>query len=89
MKYYKTLAYVGHRGNGNRGELMFYFKAKDALDAMMRAKRMPSVKHSFTPTVVEVEKAEYDEHIKVSAYINVPEKERKRIYVKNQTRRSR
>ena len=89
MKYYKTLAYVGHRGNGNRGELMFYFEVKDAFDAMMRAKRMPSVKHTLTPNVIEVEKAEYDEHIKVSAYINTPEKERKRIYVKNQTRRSR
>ena len=78
MKYYKTIAYVGHRGSGHRGELMFYFQAKDAVDAMFKAKRMPSVKHTMIPCVIEVEKDEYDEHIKVSAYINVPKKKGKR-----------
>ena len=68
-KYYAVTVPQGHHGCGRSGELTLYFKAFNAYDAMMLARRMPSVKHSkicFKAT--EITKEEYIEKRQVSSY---------------------
>ena len=69
MAYFKIRVKQGHYGAGNHGTLTFAIKAKDILEAMQKAKRMPSVKHNLlVENAIEITKEEYDELRKESAY---------------------
>lgn len=69
VKYYKVMCERGHLGNGKSADLVFYFKAKDAYDALCKGKKMPAVKHTRCPLVVkEIEPHEYFANIHTSAY---------------------
>ncbi len=69
MKYYKVTCHRGHCGIGHSTEITFAIKAENLLEAMDRAKRMPSVKH--TRAIIqgkEISELEYNEYRKMSAY---------------------
>lgn len=71
MKYYKVVCVRAHQGVKNhKNTICFYFEARSALEAMNLGKRMPGVKHSRMPLVVEeVDAVTYFEGRKVSAYV--------------------
>ena len=69
MKFYKVTCYRGHCGIGRSTEITFAFTANNLLEAMDKAKRMPSVKH--TRAILqgkEITEAEYTEYRSISAY---------------------
>lgn len=68
--YYRVRAQQGHAGARNYTEIVFYIKAQNIVNAMWKAKRMPSVKHS-QPIVsaTEISLEEYQEGRKISAYL--------------------
>lgn len=67
--YYKVTVARGHCGSGKSLDITFYFKARDAYDAICRAKRMPSVKHGKIPMKVEqITQEEYIQGRQQSAY---------------------
>ena len=69
MKYYKVTCYRGHCGIGRSTEITFAFEAHNLLEAMDKAKRMPSVKH--TRAILqgkEITRKEYVEYRSISAY---------------------
>lgn len=45
MNYYIVKCKLGHCGTGQYREISFNIKAKNAYDAIDKAKRMPGVKH--------------------------------------------
>lgn len=69
MKYYMVMCSRGHCGSGHSTEIKFAIRAKNLLDAMDKAKRMPSVKH--TRAILhgyEINEQEYVEYRQISAY---------------------
>lgn len=69
MKYFLITCPRGHCGSGRHTTITFAFKAKNLLDAMDMAKRMPSVKHTRGILMgKEITAAEYTEYRAKSAY---------------------
>lgn len=69
MKFYKVTCHRGHCGIGHSTEITFAIEAANLLEAMDKAKRMPSVKH--TRAIIqgrEITQEEYVEYRKMSAY---------------------
>jgi len=60
-KYYRVMAQTGHVGTGQSVDTSLFFEARNAVQAMQRAKHMPGVKTSKTPNVAEVTREEYEE----------------------------
>lgn len=54
QKFFKVKAKGGHMGAGNEAELIFYIKAKDAIEAMNKVRRMPAVKHNKENAILGV-----------------------------------
>lgn len=74
MKYYMVTCPRGHCGNGQYTEITFAISARNMLDAMDKAKRMPGVKHTRAILMArEVSYEEYSEYRKVSAYERRPQ----------------
>lgn len=69
MKFFKVTCHRGHAGTGHSTEITFAIAAANLLEAMDRAKAMPSVKHSrLIINGREITEEEYTEFRKVSAY---------------------
>jgi len=69
MKYYMILCHRGHCGTGYSTEIKFAIRANNLLDAMDKARRMPSVKHTRIAIYgKEISELEYEEYRAVSAY---------------------
>lgn len=70
MKRYFLITCVrGHCGTGGEGEIKFAIKASNLIEAMDRAKQMPSVKHTRIPLVgKEINNEEYVKYREISAY---------------------
>ena len=74
MGFYKVTCPRGHVGNGKETEIAFYFKAKDIMQALSIARKMPSVKHhkAIGFNAIAITPEEYYKKIKVSAYERTP-----------------
>ena len=71
MNYYIIRCKLGHSGSGQYREISFNIKARNAIDAMDRAKRMPGVKHNSSTVVLglkQITQEEYVQNRKESAY---------------------
>ncbi len=69
MKYYAITVPRGHCGVGRSTDITFVFQAKTLLDAMDKARRMPSVKHTrMILSGKEITFEEYTQYRKISAY---------------------
>ena len=69
MKYFMVICHRGHCGSGHSTEIKFVFIANNALEAMDKARKMPSVKHTRLAIVVkEITAIEYSEYRQISAY---------------------
>lgn len=69
MKYYMIICHRGHCGTGHSTEIKFVFIANNAIEAMDKARRMPSVKHTRLAMIVkEITSIEYNEYRQISAY---------------------
>ena len=71
MNYYIVRCKLGHSGSGRYREISFNIKAKNAIDAMDRAKRMPGVKHTSSTAVLglkQITQEQYFQNRKESAY---------------------
>lgn len=69
MRYFLVTCHRGHCGIGRSTEITFAIEARNLLEAMDKAKRMPSVKH--TRMIIqgkEIERKEYEAYRKISAY---------------------
>lgn len=70
--YYQVEVLAGHCAHiDDEDVLIFYFAAKDIIEAMALARRMPGVKHNRTNTISSVKEITKDEYIagrKISAY---------------------
>lgn len=72
-RYFMVVVSRGHCGAGKSTEIKFAFIARNLLDAMDRAKRMPSVKHSRGALhAYEITEVEYHEYRERSAYERFP-----------------
>ena len=68
-KYYKVTAERAHLGAGNETDILFYFIATNAYDALCKAKKMPGIKHHRLPLhVEEISENEYANGRKHSGY---------------------
>ena len=69
MKFYMVMCHRGHCGNGHSTEIKFAIRAENLLDAIDKARRMPSVKHTRMAIYgKEITETEYNEYSQVSAY---------------------
>ena len=69
MKYFMVICHRGHCGTGHSTEIKFAFIANNAIDAMDKARKMPSVKHTRLAMIVkEITANEYNEYRQISAY---------------------
>lgn len=69
MKFYMIVCHRGHCGVGHSTEIKFAIRAKNLLDAMDKARRMPSVKHTRMAICgKEISETEYNEYRQISAY---------------------
>ena len=71
MNYYIIKCKLGHSGTGQYREISFNIKAKNAIDAMSKAKRMPGVKHDSNTAILglkQITEEEYKQNRKMSAY---------------------
>ena len=60
MKFYKVQVELGHLGIGNSLPSWVYVKAKDIIKAIIKARRIPAVKHSRLPLeAIEISQEEY------------------------------
>lgn len=79
MKFYMVMCHRGHCGTGRSTEIKFAFIANNAIEAMDKARRMPSVKHTrmaiFTKEITEIE---YNEYRQESAYVRFNQQSNKR-----------
>lgn len=69
MKYYLITCPRGHCGTGKYIEITFAISARNLLDAMDKAKRMPGVKH--TRSILNGKEVTYEEYFNfksISAY---------------------
>lgn len=70
MRYYKVTMPRGHVGIDHEAYITFYFKAKNLISAMDKAKKMGGVKHTKMPlNVTEVDESVYLANINESAYV--------------------
>ena len=70
MRYYKVVMPRGHVGIGHEAYITFYFRAKNLISAMDKAKKMGGVKHTKMPVnVAEVDESVYLANINESAYV--------------------
>lgn len=68
-RYFMVTCMRGHCGMGHGMEITFAFEAKNLLDAMDRAKKMPAVKHTrMICSGKEITEMEYNEYRRTSAY---------------------
>jgi len=68
-RYFMVTVPRGHCGNGHESDIKFAFKCANMIEAMDRAKRMPSVKHTRGILQArEIQLEEYNEFVKISAY---------------------
>lgn len=73
MNYYIVKCKLGHSGTGQFREISFNIGAKNAADAIDKAKRMPGVKHDSSTAILglkQITKEEYSKNYKESAYKN-------------------
>ena len=69
MKYFMVICHRGHCGTGHSTEIKFVFIANNAIEAMDKARKMPSVKHTRLAMIVkEITATEYNEYRQISAY---------------------
>ena len=69
MKYFMVVCHRGHCGTGHSTEIKFAFIASNAIEAMDKARKMPSVKHTRLAMIVkEITATEYNEYRQISAY---------------------
>lgn len=69
MKYFMVICHRGHCGTGHSTEIKFVFIANNAIEAMDKARKMPSVKHTRLAMMVkEITNIEYTEFRQISAY---------------------
>ena len=69
MKYFMVVCHRGHCGTGHSTEIKFAFIANNAIEAMDKARQMPSVKHTRLAILTkEITEAEYKQYREVSAY---------------------
>lgn len=69
MKYFMVICHRGHCGTGHSTEIKFAFIANNAIEAMDKARKMPSVKHTRLAMIVrEITAIEYNEYRQISAY---------------------
>lgn len=69
MRYFAVTCHRGHCGTGHSSVITFTFEAKNLIEAMDMAKRMPSVKHTrMIMNGKEISCEEYKEYMKISAY---------------------
>lgn len=74
MKYYMIMCQRGHVGRNRSTEIKFAFQSRNLIEAMDRAKKMPSVKHARGIIHgYEITEAEYIEYRKRSAYERFPQ----------------
>lgn len=69
MKFYMVMCHRGHCGTGHSSEIKFAIRAKNLLEAVDKARRMPSVKH--TKMMIygkEITEQEYNDYRQISAY---------------------
>ena len=69
MKFYLVTCHRGHCGVGHSTEITFAFRARNLLEAMDKARKMPSVKH--TRMIIsghEITEQEYNQRRQRSAY---------------------
>lgn len=68
-RYFKVTCHRGHAGTGRSTDITFVFMADNLLQAMDKAKRMPSVKHTrMIINGAEITEVEYNDRRHVSAY---------------------
>ena len=69
MKHFMVICHRGHCGTGHSTEIKFVFIANNAIEAMDKARKMPSVKHTRLAMIVkEITATEYNEYRQISAY---------------------
>lgn len=71
MNYYIVKCKFGHSGTGQYREISFNIKAKNASDAIDKAKKMPGVKHDSSTAILglkQITEEEYKQNRKISAY---------------------
>lgn len=73
-RYFKITCLRGHGGfNHTATDITFVFESENLLEAMDRAKRMPSVKHTrMIVSGYEISFQEYQKRIKNNAYKEFP-----------------
>lgn len=68
-RYYLITCQRGHCGTGRSTDITFAFAAANLLEAMDKARKMPSVKHTrMILQGKEITRTEYTEYRRVSAY---------------------
>ena len=68
-RYFKVTCHRGHCGTGHSTDITFVFVADNLLQAMDKAKRMPSVKHTrLIINGTEITETEYNDRRTKSAY---------------------
>lgn len=79
MKFFMVMCHRGHCGVGHSTEIKFAIRAQNLLEAMDKARRMPSVKHTRMAIYgKEISEAEYNEYRQVSAYERYNQQKRRR-----------
>ncbi len=79
MKFYMVMCHRGHCGSGHSTEIKFAICANNLLDAVDKARKMPSVKHTRMAIYgKEITKQEYDEYRQISAYARFDQQKSKR-----------
>lgn len=69
MKYYLITCHRGHCGRGRSTDITFAIVARDLLQAMDKARKMPSVKHTRLAIYGrEISQEEFNERRKINAY---------------------
>ncbi len=69
MKFFMIVCHRGHCGCGNSTEIKFAIAARNLLEAMDKARKMPSVKHTRLALYgKEITYEEYTSYRQVSAY---------------------
>ena len=69
MRYFSVVCHRGHCGTGHSTEIKFAIKAQNLIEAMDKARKMPSVKHTrLIISGKEITQEEYTKFREVSAY---------------------
>jgi len=79
MKFYMVMCHRGHCGTGHSTEIKFAIRAKNLIEAIDKAKRMPSVKHTRMAIYgKEITEQEYNEYRQISAYKRFDQQKQRR-----------